>query len=202
MEKATAGRAGVRRQGRSRPCALVLVGCGAWLSAAGQVPAAAAPGRAEASLQMELQASAPPRLASGDTGLQAPRLDLLLRASGRGGLGLAIGMSGVAARTVPAPGYAPLRGGMDVGLHWRHTLRNDDQIDVTAWRRMAPAPDAYTLIQQRQPVYGARVEMKLTPVRKAGLTLERGIGFQLESGAKISIKRRHGGPMVYYRTAF
>ena len=39
-------------------------------------------------------------------------------------------------------------------------------------------------------------------VRKAGLTFDRGIGFQLQSGARISIKRKDGRPMVYYRTSF
>ena len=30
----------------------------------------------------------------------------------------------------------------------------------------------------------------------------RFIGLQLEGGARISIKRKYGGPMVYYRTSF
>jgi hypothetical protein len=38
---------------------------------------------------------------------------------------------------------------------------------------------------------------------KAGLAADLGfIGLQLEGGARISIKRKHGGPMVYYRTSF
>jgi len=33
--------------------------------------------------------------------------------------------------------------------------------------------------------------------------VEKGfVGLQLESGAKISIRRKNGGPMVYYRNSF
>jgi hypothetical protein len=45
--------------------------------------------------------------------------------------------------------------------------------------------------------------MKLDSESKRGFKAEKGfIGMQLEGGAKISIKRKNGGPMVYYRTAF
>ena len=67
--------------------------------------------------------------------------------------------------------------------------------------------DAYTLIQrQQQPVYAARVELNLAESSsKSGLMADlksRFIGLQLESGGRISIKRKNGGAMVYYRTAF
>jgi hypothetical protein len=40
-------------------------------------------------------------------------------------------------------------------------------------------------------------------VRKAGFSLDHGfIGLQLESGARISVKRKDGHPMIYYRTTF
>jgi hypothetical protein len=105
--------------------------------------------------------------------------------------------------TLLPAGYAAIRPSVDLGLTWRHTLHRQQQIDVTAWRRMPTEQDAYTLVQMREPVYGARVEMKLSSARKAGFNVERGfIGMQLESGAKISVKRKDGRPMVYYRTAF
>ena len=72
-----------------------------------------------------------------------------------------------------------------------------------AWRRMNTDDDAYSLIQQRQPVYGARVEMNLAGGRKSGIATGVGfIGVQLESGARISVKRKDGRPMIYYRTSF
>ncbi|QJW84330.1 hypothetical protein HK414_12660 [Ramlibacter terrae] len=120
------------------------------------------------------------------------------------GLGVAVGMSGFAPRTTMLPsGYAAIRPSVDLGVTWRHAPEGQNQIDVTAWKRMQHDEDAYTLVQMREPVYGARVEMTLTKSRKAGFSVERGfIGMQLESGAKISVKRKDGRPMVYYRTAF
>lgn len=158
--------------------------------------------RAESPVRLEVNTSTLPRLDSQDSGFQAPRVDVSLLPAGRSGLGVAVGMSSLSPRT----GYQPLgfntRGSMDLGLRWRQMVHSK-QIDVTAWRRMTSDDDAYSLIQQRQPVYGARVEMQLSPARTKGFSAERGfIGMQLESGAKISIKRKNGGPMVYYRTSF
>jgi hypothetical protein len=68
---------------------------------------------------------------------------------------------------------------------------------------MTAADDDYSLAQMREPVYGARVEMNLAAARKSGFALDRGfLGFQLESGARISVKRKDGRPMIYYRSAF
>jgi len=40
-------------------------------------------------------------------------------------------------------------------------------------------------------------------VTSKGFVADKGfVGFQLESGAKITIKRRRGAPMVYYRNSF
>jgi hypothetical protein len=160
--------------------------------------------RAARPVQLQVNASSLPRLEAQDSGFQAPRVDLSMIPHGANGLGVAVGMSGFAPRVTMLPsGYAAIRPSVDLGLTWRHAPQGQNQIDVTAWKRMQNVEDAYTLVQMREPVYGARVEMKLTNVRKAGLSVERGfIGMQLESGAKISIKRKNGGPMVYYRTAF
>ncbi|MGV3569971.1 MAG: hypothetical protein ACO1PB_05170 [Ramlibacter sp.] len=155
-------------------------------------------------MHLEINASSLPRLDSQDAGFQAPRVDLSVLPDKAHGLGVAVGMSGFAPRATMLPsGYAAIRPSVDLGLTWRHTLQGQNQIDVTAWKRMQDDQDAYTLVQMREPVYGARVEMKLAKSRKAGFSVERGfIGMQLESGAKISVKRKDGRPMVYYRTAF
>ena len=82
---------------------------------------------------------------------------------------------------------------------------------VLGFSSAAPAPTPAGLQPQRpsldvglrQPTYGARVELNLSPVRKSGLALDRGfVGMQLEGGARITIKRKDGRPMVYYRSAF
>jgi hypothetical protein len=91
---------------------------------------------------------------------------------------------------------------VNLGLHWRYTLDSNYRVDVTAWRRLVPA-DALTLVQTHQPSYGARVEMQIRPVQKSGFVAGRGfVGLQLESGARVTLRRSGGKPMIYYRTKF
>ena len=154
----------------------------------------------QSTMKVQVQTSALPRLEAQDTGFQAPRVDLSFTPANTAGLGAVFGMSGFSGNA-QAVGLQPQRTNVDFGLRWSHKLQSQRQIDVTAWRRMNVADDAYTLLQMRQPVYGARVEMKLTPAKP--FALDRGlIGMQLESGARISIRRKNGGPMIYYRTSF
>ena len=155
--------------------------------------------------RLQVQASSLPRLEASDNGFQAPRVDVsLFPSGGTSGLGAVLGMStprtGVQSYGLNAPSST-----IDLGIRWSQRLSNQQQIDVTAWRRMNTDQDAYSLIQrQQQPMYGARVEMNLAQSStKAGLKADlRFIGLQLEGGARISIKRKYGGPMVYYRTSF
>ena len=74
---------------------------------------------------------------------------------------------------------------------------------ATKWNWCTPA-DALALIQQQQQesnVYGARVEMKLAPASKR-LFADRFIGLQLDSGARIGLKKSNGNPTIYYRNQF
>lgn len=200
---------GSQRDGGNRRWAAVFLGCcialPGWAQEAQAEPqdVVLAQARVEVPMHLELNTSTLPRLDAQEAGAQGPRLDLSVLPASGSGLGMAVGMNGFASRPAGFPGsYAASRPSVDIGLHWR--LHGRHRIDVTAWRRMDSERDAYTQILMREePVYGARVEMKLKPVRKAGLNLERGfLGMQLQSGAKISIKRRHGGPMIYYRNTF
>lgn len=157
-------------------------------------------------VRLQLEASTLPRLDAQDAGFQAPRLDLSVvpeNANGTG-VGPVLGVRTTPTQSPPgSPALAAPRSGIDVGLRFSHRFQNENRIDVTAWRRMNAPDDAYTLIQMREPVYGARVEMKLKPAKFSALGFDRGLlGFQLESGARISIKRKDGRPMVYYRTSF
>lgn len=176
----------------------------AWAQDASLAPgeAVAAEARAEAPLRVQVQTSALPRLESHDSGFQAPRVDVSLFPANSRGVGAVVGMSGFSARQPLPLGLAPTPPSLDFGVRWSHKLQSQNQIDITAWRRMNTADDAYSLIQARQPVYGARVEMNLKSSTGI-LALDRGfVGMQLQSGARISIKRKNGGPMLYYRTTF
>lgn len=102
----------------------------------------------------------------------------------------------------PLAGTATLPGSVDIGLQWRQPLSSHQYVDITAWRRVAPAPDALSLIQQQDTVYGARVEMKLTSPSLKRFISDKFIGMQLDSGARIGVKRTNGNPTIYYRNQF
>ena len=87
-------------------------------------------------------------------------------------------------------------------MHWRYTLDRQYRIDFTAWHRVAAA-DAIDLVQSREPTYGARVEMGLGSLPKSGFVADRGfLGLQLDGGARITVRRSAGRPMLYYRATF
>lgn len=154
--------------------------------------------------RVEVQTSTLPRLEAQDGGFQAPRLDVSLLPTRRSyGFSPVLGVGGIGPQRPPLPGLAAPRASFDLGLRWTQRLAGRQRVDITAWRRMNNEEDAYMLAQMQQPVYGARVELNLSPVRKTGFALDHGfIGLQLESGARISIKRKDGHPMFYYRTTF
>jgi hypothetical protein len=214
MEKAavTGREAGFRRESALGPCTVTaLVAC--LLCPAVRAQDAVAPPSEvivaqartdESPLRVEVQTSTLPRMDAQDTGFQAPRVDLSLVPRNSLGFGPVIGVSGFS-QNRQLPGLQPQRASVDLGLRWSHRLEGRRQIDITAWRRMNAPEDAYSLIQMHEPVYGARVEMNLSArsAPKPGFAFDRGfIGFQLESGARITFKRKDGRPMIYYRTTF
>jgi hypothetical protein len=153
--------------------------------------------------KLEVTAATLPRFDNVDANTQTARIDMRLLSSGKNGVGLAFGMN----RATGAPAgviatLAPSRS-VDLGLHWRHTFDSHYRFDVTAYRRM-PDADAISLIESREPTYGARVEMGLGSAKMSkGFVADRGfVGLQLESGARLSVKRKNGGPMFYYRNNF
>lgn len=157
--------------------------------------------------QFEVSTSDLPRFDNVDGSTRASRLDLTWLPQRKPGLGLVMGMSlGMTNRAAPefAPGGAYLSAPprVDLGFHWRYTLDSQYRIDFTAWHRMAAA-DAIDLVQSHEPAYGARVEMGLNAASKRGLVADRGfVGFQLDGGARITLRRSGGKPMLYYRTTF
>lgn len=155
--------------------------------------------------QFEVSSSSLPRFDNTDGATHTSRIDMTWLPPRRSALGLSVGMVSLdgpaLAPFAPRPGFAPNT--VDLGLHWRYTLDSAYRVDVTAWRRLMPA-DAMTLVQTREPSYGARVEMRLGGgVPQNGFVAERGfVGLQLESGARVTLKRSGGKPMVYYRSRF
>jgi hypothetical protein len=152
--------------------------------------------------QLEVNTAPIPHLHPGDAG--AARIDMTLMPQKRSGVGLALG---VRSRSRPAVGLAPhppLATAVDLGVNWRYTSESNHRFDVTAYRR-APDRDAISLVESHEPSYGARVEMGLASSKdlRKGFTAQRGfIGLQLEGGARLTIRRKFGGPMLYYRNTF
>lgn len=189
------------------PLLLCLAASSAW--AFDENPSTALVAQAEAPMplerlrsQVEVSTRALPRFDNIDGATTSSRIDLTWLPPRRSALGVSLGMTSLSGSEFPA--RAPLAGAsnVDLGLHWRYTLDSHDRVDVTAWRRMTP-PDAVSLVESREPSYGARVEMRLRPVASSGFVADRGfLGFQLESGARITLRRSGGRPMVYYRSKF
>lgn len=152
--------------------------------------------------QLELSGSFLPRFDNTDGSTHTSRLDLTWLPHRRSALGLAVGMSSPYGSSLASgPAFAGHPPGVDLGLHWRYTLDSNYRVDVTAWRRI-PA-DAATLVQSQAPTYGARIEMGMGQATRRGFVADRGfLGFQLESGARITVRRSGGKPMIYYRTKF
>jgi hypothetical protein len=204
---------GVRRYERvAVPLLLSLAACSAW--AWEEVPPTPLPSSASATAdqpmppaRLEISASTLPRFDNVDGTTRASRIDLTWLPPRQPGLGLAMGMSlGMTNRTAPefSTGLAYLSAspGIDLGFHWRYTMNSQYRIDVAAWRRMAVA-DAIDLVQSREPAYGARVEMGLGSMPKTGFVADRGfLGVQLNGGARITVRRSAGKPMLYYRSNF
>lgn len=151
--------------------------------------------------RIEVVASTVPLFETLDGSTRASRVDMIWLPPRRRNLGLALGLTsnGNPAPQLAGAGTPP---SVDLGLHWRAMADSPYRIDVTAWRRMSP-PDAAALVQEREAAYGARLELQLQSSGSRGLVAERGfLGLQLESGARITVRRKHGGPMFYYRAKF
>lgn len=213
MEKAAAAGVGAGdRWGSVLGCCAALLAT-AWCPAVqaeepGKPPAEVlvAQAKMEPKLRLQVQRTNLPRFDAQDSGFQGPRVDVSVTPFNASGSGLGA-VVGLASPSGAPTGLQPRGTGatsVDLGLRWSQRLQNQHRVDITAWRRMNAPDDAYSLVQMNQPLYGARVEMNLSAkTRKTGFALDRGfIGLQLESGARITIKRKDGRPMVYYRTIF
>jgi len=151
--------------------------------------------------QFEISTSSVPRF-DADGQQRTPRIDMTLLSRNRPSLGLSLGVSNFDGS--PFAGGAPLAApgpSADIGLHWRSSSNGNYDVEVSAWRHLA-TPDALEMVLQRQASYGARFEMQL-PSPHHGFVADRGfLGMQLESGARITVRRKEHVPMLYYRNQF
>ncbi len=204
------------RHARAWLCAGLLAGAGTvlaaepadWASETASftpVPLAGggAAGPATGSL-IEISASSLPRFDNVDgSNRTQQRVDMALLSPGRASFGVTMGVTGLSAarpglHAVPAEGLT----GVNLGLQWRYVFDNNRRIDITAWREMGRPNDALALVQSRDAGYGARVEMQLAG-SSSPLVADRGfVGVQLDGGARITLRRSGGRPMVYYRNKF
>ena len=146
-----------------------------------------------------------PRPALEVTTTRVPRfdsVDMSVMPQQGSGMGLSLGVSTFTpAQPLMAPGMQSRS--LDLGVRWRYTLDGNTRFDVTAYRHV-PGNDAMSLIENRDPGYGARVELALgtQKLQKGFATQKAFVGLQLESGARLYLKRSGGGPMLYYRNSF
>lgn len=184
------------------PVAALLL-CLSGLSAMAQdvrLPVGGSGARGDARGRIELSASSLPAFGTGDASSRSTRVDMIWLPPRHPNLGLALGLTTVDGSAFLPPGSTSTAPAVDLGLHWRHD--SVYRVDVSAWMRMASAPDAATLLQDPQPNFGARLEMKMNSARHS-LFADRGIlGLQLDGGARIGVRRYAGHPMIYYRTSF
>ena len=181
---------------------------GPMLVALANLPVApAVPGTERGGPQLEISTTSLPRFDNIDNGNRTSRIDMTTwMAPRRSALGLSLGMTG-SDSNLPAFASANRAGGspaLDLGVKWRYMLDGNYRLDVTAYRRIMP-PDALTLVETRDATqYGARVEMALgSSLPRSGFVVDKGfLGLQLESGARVTLKRSGGKPMMYYRSKF
>ena len=178
--------------------ALCLCGAGAWA----QDEAASAAVTAQV-LVPEVSATSLPRFEP-DGGTRTSRIDMTWLPPQRSALGLSLGMTSIdgLGLAVP-PNLGNIGQSLDVGLHLalharrqlpdrRHRLA---ACDSAGCRIAGPAARA----ELRRP----RGDEDRPRAHQPGFVAERGfIGFQLESGARITVRRSGGKPMLYYRSKF
>lgn len=105
------------------------------------------------------------------------------------------------ALTLTPPVGAPGLAGQEIGLRWRQPIDAQHAVDITAWRRTA-APDALSMIREREPTFGARVELRIAPARRSLIADYKFLGLQLDNGARISLRRKDGQAAITYRQQF
>lgn len=207
MSAVAQSRSSHRSLGRFAVICVTLCACQAFAAgterSAGQ-PDATVVAAADFRPTVEVNATSLPRFDGNPEGAtKTSRVDMTVTPSNAVGMGFAVGISNhspVARDFVPPGVSAPT---FDFGLRWRYTLDSSYRFDITAYRRVSNS-DAMTLIENTDPAYGARLEMGMgSQHMRRGFVAGKGfVGLQLEGGGKVTVKRKFGGPMLYYRNEF
>lgn len=165
-----------------------------------RLPTSGSGARADARGRFVMSASSLPAFGTSDGSSRSTRVDMIWLPPRHPNLGLALGLTTVDGSAFLPPGSTSTAPAVDLGLHWRYGGAH--RFDVSAWMRMASQPDAAALLQDAQPNYGARVEMKLDSARHSLFADHGFLGMQLAGGGRIAVRRSGGHPMLYYRTSF
>jgi hypothetical protein len=153
--------------------------------------------------QLQVSTSTLPRFDSTDSSGRSTNVDLSWLSPGRSAVGVSVGLTNTEGSNswILPPRFASVTN-VDFGVRWRYTTDGNYRVDVTAWRRL-PQPDAVSsLLQERDASYGARVEMQLASAKRGFVADRAFLGFQLESGARVGLRRSGHAPMIYYRNGF
>lgn len=163
-----------------------------------------ATGAAAVGSQIEISSSNLPRFDNFDGGQRTvQRVDMALLSPGRSSFGVTMGLSSLSpSRYALGSGAADGLPAVNLGLQWRYVMADNRRVDITAWRDLGRPNDALSMIQSRDAGYGARVEMQLSGSRSSFVADRGFIGVQLDGGARITLRRSGGKPMVYYRNKF
>lgn len=143
-------------------------------------------------LRAVAQMPEPARLAAGGEAAALPRVDLALLAP------------------TASPPRDPLRlvqesqglrapGQLNLALRLRQQSVGGHAVDASIWHSLTTDPRR-AQDPDREPLYGAQVEMELRSDRKAAL--RDLLGMKLDNGGKISLRRRNGHFAIYYRMQF
>lgn len=144
---------------------------------------------------IEWSASAIP-LATQPLGLRIDATRWSATTGGQGRLGLSLGMAGSADRPWAVPQW---------GVHWRAAISPRTQLTLSGW---APLPNQEPASGASGPQppwqqFDARVELQWQGAGLHGLVPEYGaIGVQFQTGSRLMLRARHGGPFFYYRARF
>jgi hypothetical protein len=205
----------VRRACRWHLAAVLLCAAGAveaqptdWISQTARftpAPVTPAAGTTATGSVIEISASNRPLFDSADgSNRTQQRIDMALLSPGRSAFGVTMGLS--TRVPPPTPGFAAATHdgptGVNLGVQWRYVMNNSRRVDITAWRDVSRPRDALAMVESRDAAYGARVEMQLAGATHNFVADHGFVGMQLGSGARITLHRSGGKPMVYYRNQF
>ena len=153
--------------------------------------------------ELDVSAQSLPRFDAADGGMRTDRVTLAI-APPASPVAATFGLSNSPPGPLAFGGQAAATA-VDIGMRWRWQGEAHHSIDVSAWRRMAQSAtlDAQSLIDAREPTYGARIEMGMSARSPRGFVTDRkSLGFQLDGASRIGIRRYNRGPMLYWRNDF